>query len=225
MITGDHRALREALGYYILGRLPSDEAVQVRAHLDGCAECRAELTDLQPLAQRLASVQPDRLDVTPTPPAGLGEAVLSRIDWERRQQTRTRRPRAGRIALLVAAAVTAIAVGTGIGWMAKPAPVQPATIAVALEKRPDVGVDGTAELVDHTWGLEVVLHASGLAAGGAYRVEVIERDGDRVSAGGFVGTGRNPMVCRLNSAVPMGEAVSFEVIDESGRRVLWSTWG
>jgi anti-sigma factor RsiW len=38
-----HHAARELLPWYVTGRLDEAEAAQVEAHLDGCAECRAEL--------------------------------------------------------------------------------------------------------------------------------------------------------------------------------------
>ena len=43
MTPDEHRTMRESLGDYAIGRLPDGEAAAVRAHLDGCAACRAEL--------------------------------------------------------------------------------------------------------------------------------------------------------------------------------------
>ena len=37
------REWRESLGAYALGHLPAEERAGLEAHLDGCAECRAEL--------------------------------------------------------------------------------------------------------------------------------------------------------------------------------------
>ena len=45
-MTDGHRELREQLGSYALGHLPDGEALALRAHLDGCAACRADLADL-----------------------------------------------------------------------------------------------------------------------------------------------------------------------------------
>ena len=74
--------MREQLGWYALGHGTPQERAAVRAHLDGCAACRAELAELTPLTARLAGVDPDRLDEQPAPPAGLGDAVLARIAAE-----------------------------------------------------------------------------------------------------------------------------------------------
>ncbi|GAA4337167.1 hypothetical protein GCM10023162_39290 [Klenkia terrae] len=71
----EHRELREQLGVYALGHGTADERAAVRAHLDGCAACRAELAALVRLRARLADVDPDRLDEVPAPPPGLGAGV------------------------------------------------------------------------------------------------------------------------------------------------------
>ncbi|MER5527435.1 zf-HC2 domain-containing protein [Streptomyces sp. NPDC002677] len=49
-------ALRPALGGYVLGTLPPAEMEQVRDHLAGCAECRAEHAQLARLPALLATV-------------------------------------------------------------------------------------------------------------------------------------------------------------------------
>ncbi|HEX6130274.1 MAG TPA: zf-HC2 domain-containing protein, partial [Actinomycetota bacterium] len=41
------RPFREQLGAMALGHLSDEEATAVRAHLDGCAECRTELRTLE----------------------------------------------------------------------------------------------------------------------------------------------------------------------------------
>jgi anti-sigma factor RsiW len=59
-VNGDeHRTLREQLGAYALGQLDADARVAVRAHLDGCPACRAELAEIAPLADLLRRVDPD----------------------------------------------------------------------------------------------------------------------------------------------------------------------
>lgn len=52
----EHNRLRELLGAYALGGLPDDAAAGVRAHLDGCPTCRAELAEIAPLADELRTV-------------------------------------------------------------------------------------------------------------------------------------------------------------------------
>ncbi|MBS45118.1 MAG: anti-sigma factor [Nocardioides sp.] len=133
--TDEHRALRELLGAYALGHLASPEVDAVRAHLDGCAECRAELAELEPVARALGSVDPSRFATQPAPPADLGgrirqavadERVAStarasspaapvvRLDAAARAGARRGRPRRTAALLAVAAAVVVLAVGSGL---------------------------------------------------------------------------------------------------------------
>jgi hypothetical protein len=84
-------------------------------------------------------------------------------------------------------------------------------------------VQATADVVPHTWGMEVQLHGAGFTAGEVYRAQVTEDDGRVVSAGEFLGTGSAEMVCNLNSSVLRQDAASFAVLDSSGVVVLTSS--
>ena len=60
MTPEDHRAVRESLGDYAIGRLPQAEATAVRTHLDGCAACRTELAEVSSVLPALASEPPPK---------------------------------------------------------------------------------------------------------------------------------------------------------------------
>ena len=49
-----HNELRELLSWYVTGQLDAAEAARVEAHLDGCAECQAELRFEQRLESEVA---------------------------------------------------------------------------------------------------------------------------------------------------------------------------
>jgi len=220
---GAHRALREQLGVYALGHGDAAERAAVRAHLDGCAACRAELAGLMPIAARLADVDADRLDEAPAPPPELADAVLARIaaedaghpaDLARRRRLRTR--------IVAAAAGAAIAAAAfGIGWLVRPVPPQPPLEAVAVQAG-DADIRATANVVPHTWGVEVKLTGTGFTAGEVYEVTVVAQDGDRVGAGAFVGVGAASLQCNLNASVLRDDASGFEVVDAAGAVVLRS---
>ncbi|MER7687568.1 zf-HC2 domain-containing protein [Streptomyces sp. NPDC097610] len=55
-MSAEHDAFRLALGGYVLGTLSPAEMEQARAHLTGCAECRAEHAQLAGLPALLATV-------------------------------------------------------------------------------------------------------------------------------------------------------------------------
>ena len=211
-----HRALREQLGMYALGGGDPAERAVVRAHLDGCAACRAELAELAPVAARLADVDPDRLEELPAPPPGLGAAVLARIAAE----SGRRQPRHRRLALVAATAAVAAA-AFGVGWLVRPVPPQPPLERVAVQVD-DAAITATADVVPHTWGVEVKLSGAGFTAGEVYRVSVRADDGAEVPAGEFLGTGPAELDCNLNSSVLRDDAVGFAVVDADGAVVLSS---
>ncbi|MGY2067390.1 anti-sigma factor family protein [Blastococcus sp. SYSU DS0619] len=217
----EHRDIREQLGVYALGHGTAAERAAVRAHLDGCADCRGELAELSPLAPRLAGVDPDRLDEAPAPPAGLREAVLARIAAEERERP-VPLPTRRRTALVAAAAATGIAAaGFGVGWLTRPVPPPVPQESVAVEIT-EAGIDASAALVAHTWGVEVKLSGEGFTAGEVYRVAVTEEDGDVVQAGSFLGVGPAELHCNLNSSVLREDASGFAVVDAEGAVVLRS---
>ncbi len=217
-----HRELREQLGVYALGHGTPDERAAVRAHLDGCAQCRAELASLAPLRDRLALVDPDRLDDVPAPPAGLGDRVLAGIAAEEAAGRAAVVPLRRRRWLPAAAAVGVAAAGFGVGWLARPVPEPPPLEPVAVQVAVPA-VQATADVVPHTWGMEVQLHGAGFTPGEVYRAQVTEDDGRVVPAGEFLGTGDAEMVCNLNSSVLREDAASFAVLDSAGAVVLTSS--
>ncbi|MGQ0841887.1 anti-sigma factor family protein [Actinokineospora sp.] len=216
-----HRGLREMLGAYALDQLDQHERLAIDAHLAGCPACRAELREITPVAESLRLVDLDRLSPTaPAPPPDLGDAVLARIQAERGRQRR----QLPRWAAPAAAAVVAIALGAGIGWWVHPdSPEQPRVPLEAVAVRgPDTRINASAQLVPHTWGVEIKLTATGFETGEPYRVVVTDAAGRKVPAGEFLGTGPKEMKCNLNSSVLRGQANGFEVTDSSGALVLAS---
>ncbi len=219
MSREEHRLAREQLGAYVLEHLSDEERVAVRAHLDGCAECRAELVELEPVVARLSGVNADRLTDRPAVPPGLGDLVVSRLMVEQR-----RRWRPARWVELVAAAVVVGVVGVGLGWYASESsrPVVPVE-AVAVAGTAS-GVSASAGVVPHTWGVEIKLTATGFSEGTPFQVVVTDRQGRDVDAGAFVGTGSVEMRCNLNSSVLRGNAAGFKVLDPGGGVVLTSSF-
>lgn len=222
----EHETLRTSLGAYVLGGLPEDEAVALEAHLAGCAGCRAELDELVGPARLLAELR-DGAPAEPEPPrvpAGLQDRVVTAVAAEHGRERRTAWRRRASLAAVAGAAAAAVAVAGLVvvrpGDDAAPAvPLEDVTVAVGA-----AGLRADAELVDHTWGVEVLLTASGFEQGRRYAVVVVGTDGRRHPAGGFVGTGEREMLCRLNSPVLRAAASGFEVRDRSGRVVARSSF-
>ena len=117
------------------------------------------------------------------------------------------------------AAAAAVLVGGLAVTRDDPAPVAgpPPMEQVAVASYDD-DVTADAALVNHTWGVEVKLTATGFDDGRAYQVVVVGTDGRRYPAGAFVGTGSREMHCNLSSAVLRPDAVGFEVRTQQRRR-------
>ncbi|GAB3721162.1 anti-sigma factor [Nocardiopsis oceani] len=221
MSRDSHRGVRDLLGAYALDMLDDEQRASVAAHLDGCDECRAELDFIGPAAELLPLADPDRVAQQPAPPPELGERVLAVVRTERAPRRRAHRTRH-----LVAACAATLLVGIGAGVAGghaafAPDPVPLESVATTVH---DGRVDADAELIPHTWGVEIRLTGSGFEEGGTYRATLLDEHGDTHPAGEFVGVGSEPMVCNLNSALLREDAVGFEITDESGEPVITSSF-
>lgn len=215
-MTGEtHRTIREQLGAYALGQLDGDRWHAVHDHLAGCAACRADLEEIAPVAGLLGGAR-DRLgDLDPgPPPPPLPDALIAEVRASA-PAPRPRRPR--RVLLAAAAAGVLLAGGAGyaVGATAGQGPREPVAVRAL-----DPAVRARADLVPHTWGMEVVLTATGFAPGTAYAVTVTDDAGRVVGAGEFLGTGAAEMRCNLNSSVLRANASLVQVTAPDGQVVL-----
>lgn len=79
----------------------------------------------------------------------------------------------------------------------------------------------SSALINHTWGTELVLDLSGLAAGTAYEV-VFETTTGPVGAGSLLAVPDALMRCRFSGAPLRAEVRAIELRDPDGRAVLRS---
>ncbi|MDQ1384328.1 MAG: hypothetical protein QOG65_1707 [Actinomycetota bacterium] len=220
MTSDPCRELRGVLGAVALGNADEAERVALRAHLDGCAECRAELRELTSVAAALPLADPERVaDVTAAglaqPPPTLAKRVLGRVAAERFARRARRRRRVG----LVAATATAIAIAAAIVGFALVVPdgSSPGT-RVALSAKV-AGVSAEATLRGRPAGTEVAFHVAGLHQGEYYWLWVTGDDGDRVGAGTFQGTAKASDLV-MTAALPLRDARRIWVTDQHDKVVL-----
>lgn len=221
VISEDHRYWREMLGAYVLGELDEEQRTALQAHLDGCEQCRAELAELRPLVGALDEVDPRLFETEePLPPADLLERTLSRVEQARRTEDELQRKRRNRLIRRSAFATVAAALLVAIGVFALlPKITGPPLEPVAFSEAPP-GVEAEASLIDHTWGTETILVVSGLEDGETYRLTLRDEDGEAVPSGAFIGTGDQPVECRMNAALLREEATGLEVRTTDGDLVL-----
>ena len=118
-----------------LGKLEPEVAVGLQAHLDGCADCRAEAAELAPLAGALAGASIDAV-VDPWAdqvPAQLQESVLHRLESEAADERRRTRRRVG---VWATAGAAAAGIAAAIVLVVSSASPPPAGRVVALRGAP-----------------------------------------------------------------------------------------
>jgi Putative zinc-finger len=206
MKADDCRDWRESLGAYALGHLGEEEAAGVRAHLEGCASCRAELEQLAALVAPMSLADPARFESAPAPPRSLGARVVAAVGLERLRARRRRRARAGLALGGVAAIVAAILVLWVLPGEETSGPEQHVTFA-GLPGRMKI----SAKLIPNAFGTEIHMYVKGVSSGTLCRVYLRGRGGRRLSAGTFRyrwGDGGYPI---LSSAMDLSKARAMEV--------------
>jgi hypothetical protein len=206
MRTDDHRDWKLSLGAYALGDLPPDERAALAAHLEGCAECRAELRSLEGVAALLPLADPARIEQPPArPPADLGARIEAQIAAESAREGRARRRRRLRFgfggAIAAAAVAAALAIAILPGGSGESSPAQKVDFA-SLPK--GVSIDATLE--PHAFGTEIEMYVSGVRSGTLCRVFLRDAQGRTYSAGSFRYRWGEDSHAVLSSALDLSQA-------------------
>jgi len=204
------REWRELLGAHALDRLPADERAGLEAHLEGCAECRAELDSLAGVARLMPLADPERFGAAPQPPAALGDRVLAAVESERRTGARRlrgrRRWRLGLALAGAAAAAAVLAIFVLGGGGGEGAPER----EVAFHSLPP-GMEIDTTLVPHSFGTEIHVYVSGVRSGTLCRVFLRDDAGRRASAGSFRYRWGEDSEAVLTSALDLSNAAAVGI--------------
>ena len=136
---------------YVLGALRGDELAAFEAHLAGCADCRARVAEIEPMAHVLADLTVDDLadpvGADAGPPDTLLPALRARIRSERRRRWAT--------TAIGAAAAAAVLTAGLVLWTGRDSSSPPPALAMtALVSSP---VHATARLDNQAWGTRITL--------------------------------------------------------------------
>lgn len=210
MTPEEHRQLRHSLGAYALGDLPASGRAALDGHLQGCAECRVELAELEAVGRLLPLADPARFDrPAQLPPAELGERVAAAIGSERRERrTRERRRWFGlglTGATAAAAAVLALVLFTG-GEGSGEDPGQ----IVEFGPLP-ARVEISAKLEPRAFGTEIHMYVKGARSGTLCRVYLRDRRGRAFSAGSFRYRWGEDSDAVLSSALDLSQTQSIAI--------------
>lgn len=219
MSASTHDLVEPLLGPAALGALDAAERDVVDRHLARCPDCAAELRSLSLVAGRLSALTPEQAQGQQAPEQGLSEQIVL-ADARRRRSGRRRS------ALLVAAAAIVLgAAGAGGALLVSEeggsaTPISAGPVPVPVPVQTVAGVQASAGMIAHTWGVEIKLIGSGFTNGDTYAVQLVNDSGQRSSAGRFLGTGQNVLRCNLTSGVLSRDAAAFIVRDDDGRQVV-----
>lgn len=174
-------------GAYVIGALAPSERLEFAHHLSGCAECSRSVRELAGLPGLLAHV--DGADMEPAPGPPVPPTLLPSLVGEARGSQRRR----SALVAVVAASVTAVAVGALAVGLARDGggTAPPAAVTTTAPARPMVAVVRTpvrAEVVvaSVAWGTRFDLTCSypddeeeyGASANAEYALVVRTRHGD-----------------------------------------------
>ena len=205
------------LALQAIGKLPGDDAVALRAHLDGCADRRAEARHLHEAAAALAHADPDHLGDEVETPLGLADAVFGALKLERRhEQHRRRAGSAG------AAPSAPWPPRWPRAWSPSPCSSPGRRGPRARLRRGAPGVHATAQLTAEPFGTSITLVTSGQRAGQTLWVAMRTRNGQWWEAGTYrtaAGSVRVTMsVCALHPA----DITGVRIVDGADHEVLGS---
>ena len=180
--------VRLSLGAYTLGTLPAPEADAVRAHLDMCPDCSAELAELARLPELLAMVPGAEVGLggrtgrhaatTPASDTPRLEQLFERAAAERAHGRNRSRIMAGLAAVAAAMVVLfGVAVVNSGNQATQPPAAAPGT--TTLSAREASGVWAELEVTPKGWGTSVALSLGGVTPGKTCRLEAVGQDGSR----------------------------------------------
>jgi hypothetical protein len=211
MTIDDHRDWKLSLGAYALGDLPGDERATISAHLEGCAECRAELRELEGVAALLPLADPARIEQPAVrPPADLGARIEAQIAAESSREGHERRRR--RFRLWIGSATATAAVAAVFALIVLPlgggenSPAQQVRFASVPN-----GVSIKATLEPHAFGTEIHMYVRGVRSGTLCRVFLKDDNGRTYSAGSFRYRWGNDSEAELSSALDLSQAAAIGV--------------
>ncbi|MER7248857.1 zf-HC2 domain-containing protein [Kribbella sp. NPDC000426] len=225
---------RTQLGAYALGALEPSEVAEVDEHLATCAECRAELAELEEMKDFLGEVPPEAF--LEGPPEG-GDLLLQRTLREVREAVpepvvQVPAKRRGSRWLMVAAALVVVggALGGGVALGRSTAPPQATEPAAGYREVTTTDTDSGASMATtvepRTGWSWVQVQVTGLKAGDQCQLLVTDKAGKTWTAGSWVVSekaAKNGSTFGGGVLVPLDQVHSVEIRTLQGKHVITAT--
>lgn len=211
-------AMDEYLGAYAIDALEPEEAVAVRAHLDGCPECRAELDSLASTVSHLWLLTAADVDVL---------AALEQPEPAASAATTQRRRRRGPVfamgAAVLAAAGALLALLGGLSALdlnplgnSHRAADRPTVVRAA---DPATQISAAVTVTGHSWGSELHLSVMGHYPGRCYLV-AHSRDGGVDTAATWISGTRDHVNVDGGTAISANRLTELDVVSATTGRQL-----
>lgn len=213
-MTGQHRAIRDALGAYVVGALDPDGREVVEDHLADCSSCRDELAllaGIPPLLGRLDADEVDGLLVGDDGP--VSDLFVARIARERRSLRR--RVWAWRVAAAAAMLALVISLVPGPDPSSGSLSLAPVAMAADAER-----VRGSGTIDARPWGTAVALDLDGLPRRDRYLLVVTAVDGSREVAASWGPTATGRALLAGASSIDRGLVDHLAVEDAEGEALV-----
>lgn len=206
------------LGAYLLGGLDDADARRFEAHLEGCADCRAELAELESLPALLDAVPvpdavaltaahrtPEPADSAVSPPRAVLDELASRRRTSRRRWA----------ALVGAVAAACLALGLAAGPVLNRPPQPDASYSVQSGD----GLRFSVDLARKTWGTELAVNGSSMPQDGTLSLWIRDRDGGEDRACAWTATPSGKVRVTGATPVQLASIASVELRDGSQHTV------
>ncbi len=201
----------------VFGPLDPMEESGLKAHLEGCSECRAVAKEMKETYELLGYVDPRAVVPTASLPAELTKKVLEDLRQGDLQLRRRRRTRNAALTAIGFVAATIVLVSL-LAVRTSPPTTSQHTLALWGAS----SVSAKAVLTGRAWGTTITLHEEGLPGGKVYTVSMRTAKGMWRVAGTYRPVSGHSVDVTMACAVPLGQITGVRVSDSSGRQVLVS---
>ncbi len=214
------------VGAYVLDALEPDETEALRTHIAGCSICQDEVVSLSWIPALLRSVDLEgieRLGATAHPGAETDSRppslLLDRLLASMHTAKRTHRPRRPVALLLGAAAAVTIAGTVTVASGAFDTHRSP-THTVLRTVDPRSHADAAVTLTGRTWGTELHLTLSWVAAGQECSLIAHSRDGRSDIAATWVASYQGTASVPGTTAIRADQLTELDVVTTDGRQLV-----